>query len=209
MRKQGAVDKNYPIRPVISGDNPFDLFANWFAEAEKSEPNDPNAMTLATVDTEGHPHLRVVLLKGFDEKGFCFFTNTGSRKGRELQARAVAALCFHWKSLRRQVRIEGVAEAVTSAEADAYFASRPRGSQIGAWASLQSQPLEARGILEARVTEYEKKFEGQPVPRPENWSGYRVVPQAIEFWQDMPYRLHDRLVFTRAQNGWMQERLYP
>jgi pyridoxamine 5'-phosphate oxidase len=203
-------DSTYISRPVIIASDPFALFAEWFADAEKHEPNDPNAMSLATLGEGGGISQRIVLLKGFDAQGFCFFTNTLSKKGRQLHAHPQAALTFHWKSLRRQVRIEGEAQPVSEKEADDYFASRPRGSQIGAWASLQSQILHARSTLEERVKKYEKEFEGGPVPRPPHWSGYRVVPKLIEFWQDMPYRLHDRVIFTREGQGtWKQERWYP
>lgn len=204
------MDHNKPARPPISGDNPFDLFAVWFAEAEKNELNDPNAMALATIGEDGCPSLRIVLMKDYDTKGFCFFTNTLSRKGKQLSATPKAALTFHWKSIRRQIRIEGAVERVSDKEADDYFASRPRGSQIGAWASLQSSHLDARDVLEQRVKEVEEKYDGVPVPRPPHWSGYRVVPQLIEFWQDMPFRLHDRVVFTRdAKGAWAKERQYP
>ncbi|MDX1922256.1 MAG: pyridoxamine 5'-phosphate oxidase [Alphaproteobacteria bacterium] len=204
------MEHDNPARPPISGDNPFDLFALWFAEAEKNEINDPNAMALATLGDEGFPSLRIVLLKGYDANGFCFFTNTLSRKGKQLLGSPKAALTFHWKSIRRQVRIEGSVERVSEKEADDYFNSRPRGSQIGAWASLQSSHLDARSVLENRVKEFEEKYKGVPVPRPPHWSGYRVVPRFIEFWQDMPFRLHDRVVFTKNSNGnWAQERQYP
>lgn len=202
-------DTSYPIRPLIEGDDPLKLFGVWFAEAEKAEPNDPNAMSLATLGEKGRVSVRIVLLKGYDERGFCFFTNTLSRKGGQLKLQQHAALCFYWKSVRRQVRIEGVVETVGEDEADAYFKSRPRGSQLGAWASLQSEVLPDRATLEARLKEYEKKFEGQDVPRPPHWSGYRVIPDMIEFWQDMPHRLHDRLLFTRDKKGWKRERWYP
>ncbi len=204
------MEHDKPARPPISGDNPFDLFAVWFAESQKNEINDPNAMALATIGEGGFPSLRIVLLKGYDANGFCFFTNTLSRKGKQLDGVPKAALTFHWKSIRRQVRIEGVVERVSEKEADDYFNSRPRGSQIGAWASLQSSHLDARSVLENRVKEFEEKYKGVPVPRPPHWSGYRVVPRLIEFWQDMPFRLHDRVVFTRdAQNTWKNERQYP
>lgn len=206
-----SINSSYPARPVIIGSDPFALFAEWFAEAEKSEPDDPNAMSLATMSEEGGVSQRVVLLKGYDARGFCFFTNALSRKGRQLKANPHAALGFHWKSLRRQVRIEGFAEPVSDKESDDYFATRPRGSQIGAWASLQSNILHARTTLEERVRQFEKDYETGPVPRPPHWSGYRVVPRLIEFWQDMPYRLHDRLIFTRdlPTSAWSAERWYP
>ena len=165
------MEHSNPVRTPIAGDNPFELFANWFAEAEKTEINDPNAMSLATVADNGVPSVRIVLLKGFDVRGFCFFTNTLSRKGRQLQKNNVAALCFHWKGSRRQVRIEGTVERVSELEADEYFNSRPRGSRIGAWASLQSTHLETRSVLENRVKKIEEEYKGAPVPRPPHWSG--------------------------------------
>lgn len=190
--------------------DPFAHFAAWFAEAEASEPNDANAMTLATADAAGRPSARMVLLKGVDPHGFVFYTNLESRKGLDLADNARAALLFHWKSLRRQVRIEGPAEVVSDAEADAYFHSRPHGSQVGAWASDQSRVLADRATLEARVRDMHGKFQEGSVPRPPHWSGFRVVPAVMEFWQDMPFRLHDRLVFTRtASGGWTTQRLYP
>ncbi|TAD90693.1 MAG: pyridoxamine 5'-phosphate oxidase [Alphaproteobacteria bacterium] len=195
---------------MITGTDPDTLFEAWFAEASAAELNDPNAMAVATATQEGVPSVRTCLLKGRDATGYVFYTNFTSRKGQELTANPVAALLFHWKSLRRQVRIEGPVEAVSDAEADAYFASRPYGSRIGAWASLQSQPLDRRETLEARVAELSQRYpESGPVPRPPHWSGWRVLPRRIEFWQDMPYRLHDRLVFTRASDGWETERLFP
>ncbi|MDG5494339.1 pyridoxamine 5'-phosphate oxidase [Niveispirillum sp. BGYR6] len=189
--------------------DPFVQFQTWFAEAEATEVNDANAMSVATVGENGRPSLRILLLKGFDQRGFAFFTNMQSRKGDQLAANAVAALTFHWKSLRRQVRIEGLVELVTPQEADEYFASRPRGSQIGAWASQQSRPLDKRETLEAAIREVEARYEGQPVPRPPHWSGYRVVPDYIEFWQDREFRLHDRIVFTRTNGEWAKQRFYP
>jgi pyridoxamine 5'-phosphate oxidase len=189
--------------------NPMDLFRNWLADAEASEPNDPTAMCLATVDAAGNPSARMVLLKGVDERGFAFYTNFESRKGRELIAQPRAALCFHWKSLRKQVRVEGPVEPVGDAEADAYFATRARVSQIGARASDQSRPLDSRATLEARVARIEAEFEGQAVPRPANWSGFRLVPQAIEFWRDGAFRLHDRIRYSRSGLEWATERLYP
>lgn len=189
--------------------DPYALFAEWFAEAEKSEPNDPNGMCLATSTPEGRPSARMVLLKGQDERGFVFYTNLESRKGEQLAANPFAALCFHWKSLRRSVRVEGRVEAVTDAEADAYYATRARGSRIGAWASRQSRPLEGRWALEKAVAEYTLKFGVGAIPRPEFWSGFRLVPDRIEFWRDMPFRLHERRVFHAEGGAWREEALYP
>jgi pyridoxamine 5'-phosphate oxidase len=189
--------------------DPYALFGTWMAEAKASEPNDPDAMALATVDADGLPDVRMVLLKGIDPRGFVFYTNYESAKGSELAGQPRAALLFHWKSLRRQVRVRGAVERVTDAEADVYFASRARGSRIGAWASDQSRPLESRDVLEARAAEVEARFEGQDVPRPPHWSGFRVVPNQIEFWRDGAFRLHDRIRFERAGEGWATVRLYP
>ena len=189
--------------------DPFVMFRNWFAEAQQSEPSDPNAMTLATCSPAGCPASRIVLLKDWDAAGFVFYTNVESRKGNELTANPRAALLFHWKSLRRQVRIEGDVQPATEAEADAYYASRARISRLGAWASIQSRPLPERAELERRLSLYEAEYPGESIPRPPYWSGYRVVPARIEFWQDMPFRLHDRTVFTRTADGWSQGKLYP
>lgn len=195
--------------PLLSEDDPFVLFAAWLEEAGKKEPNDPNAMAVSTVDADGMPDSRMVLLKDFDARGFVFYTNTQSAKGVELDGHPKAAILFHWKSLRRQVRIRGTAERVTDAEADAYFSSRARPSQIGAWASDQSRPLPDRLALEKRVAEMGLKFGLGKVPRPPHWSGYRIVPQTLEFWRDRPFRLHERLVFERAGEGWTTKRLFP
>ncbi|MBE0532748.1 MAG: pyridoxamine 5'-phosphate oxidase [Rhodospirillales bacterium] len=194
--------------PAVTND-PFGLFKQWLADAEKSEINDPTAMALATADAEGRPSVRMVLLKGVDERGFVFYTNLTSRKGRQLAANPRVGLCFHWKSLRRQVNVEGPVSPVDTAEADAYFASRDRGSQIGAWASKQSQPLEGRFDLESRVAKFAAKFHVGAVPRPEFWSGFRVVPERIEFWEDRPFRLHNRLVFQRTDGAWQTQNLFP
>jgi pyridoxamine 5'-phosphate oxidase len=192
-------------------DEPYALFDAWFEDAKAKEPADPNAMALATVDGEGLPDVRMVLLKGFDGRGFVFFTNTTSAKGRELAAQPKAALLFHWKSLNRQVRVRGPVEPVTAEEADAYFATRPRQAQIGAWASQQSTPLESRFAFEKAIALYAAKYAIGDVPRPPHWSGYRIVPLAIEFWHDRPFRLHDRIVFRRADERapWNKTRLYP
>jgi len=189
--------------------DPFSQFGAWLREAEASEPNNPNAMTLATVSADGRPSTRMVLLKGYDDQGFVFYTNYTSQKGRELLGNPNASLCFHWKSLGRQVRVDGRAEPVSDAEADAYFASRQRGSQIGAWASEQSRPVDSRDTLEKRVREVTAEYDGADVPRPPHWSGFRVVPDRIEFWTDRPNRLHDRQVFDRAVGGWREQRLQP
>jgi pyridoxamine 5'-phosphate oxidase len=188
---------------------PFERFQAWFDAAARAEPADPNAMALATVGADGRPSLRMVLLKDASPAGFTFYTNLGSRKGRELLANPVAALCFHWKSQKRQIRAEGRIERVDDAAADAYFASRHRTSQIGAWASKQSQPLEGRFALEKRVAEFTAKFGLGKIPRPEFWSGFRLLPDCIEFWEDRNFRLHDRLVFRREGEGWSTGHLYP
>ena len=190
---------------------PWPLLTEWFAEAEKTEINDANAMSLATVGTDGMPSVRIMLLKGFDENGFVFFTNRTSKKGGQLAAHAKAALCFHWKSLRRQIRVEGTIAQVSDAESDEYFSTRPRGSQIGAWASKQSQPLSSRAELEQHVAEVNQQYEGKDVSRPPHWGGYRVTPTLIEVWQDREFRLHDRFVYRRENptSPWVIERQYP
>ncbi len=197
--------------PLPEGADPFVLFGEWFEEAKAAEINDPNAMAVASVDEHGLPDVRMVLLKDVDERGFTFYTNLQSAKGVELIGQPKAALLFHWKSLRRQVRVRGAVEQVTEAEADAYFASRARHSQIGAWASDQSRPAPDRFALEKRVAEHALKFGLGKVPRPAHWSGFRVRPLAMEFWRDRPFRLHERLLFERAAPGeaWTTSRLYP
>ncbi|SFJ83095.1 Pyridoxamine 5'-phosphate oxidase [Sphingomonas sp. NFR04] len=189
--------------------DPFALFHDWYTEARTTEINDSNAVALATADAEGHPSVRMVLLKGYDENGFVFYTNRESRKAGDLAANPHVALLFHWKSLRRQIRIEGPIAFASDAESDAYFASRSRDSQLGAWASDQSRPLDSRATFEARFAEVQARFEGQPVPRPPHWGGYRVTPERIEFWLDREHRLHERRVFTRTGEGWQEGMLYP
>ena len=190
-------------------EEPFALARSWLEEAQASEINDPNAMALATVDPDGLPNVRMVLLKGFDENGFVFYTNTESNKGRELLGQMKAALVLHWKSLRRQIRARGPVTLVSDQEADAYFRSRPRDSRIGAWASQQSRPLESRFALEKAVAVNTAKYAIGEVPRPPYWTGFRIAPVSIEFWQDKPFRLHDRVVFAREGEGWRKARLYP
>ncbi|MEA3029443.1 MAG: pyridoxamine 5-phosphate oxidase [Sphingomonadales bacterium] len=189
--------------------NPHALFDQWFAEARAAEPNDPEAVALATATADGRPSVRMVLLKGHDPRGFVFYTNSHSRKGGELAANPRAALLFHWKSLRRQIRAEGAIEPVSAGEADAYFASRSRDSQLGAWASDQSRPLLSRDAFESRYAQLAASYEGKDVPRPSHWCGYRLVPERIEFWTDRPHRLHERRLFTRAGEGWTEGLLYP
>jgi pyridoxamine 5'-phosphate oxidase len=191
--------------------DPFNLFTEWMEDAKKSEPNDPNAMALSTVDEEGLPNVRMVLLKGFDERGFVFYTNFESQKGQEIMAAGKAAVVFHWKSLLRQVRVRGLTEPVDNAEADEYYKSRPRDSRIGAWASKQSRPLTERFELETAVAVNTAKFGLGDIPRPPHWSGIRIKPLSIEFWHDRPFRLHDRVVFRRERPDadWTKARLYP
>jgi pyridoxamine 5'-phosphate oxidase len=208
-----AIEQQDPLRngDFTAESEPLALFALWMQEAARSEPNDPNAMALATAGTDGFPDVRMVLLKGFDESGFVFYTNLDSAKGRELTERPQAALAFHWKSLRRQVRIRGLVTPVPDAEADAYFASRPRLAQIGAWASRQSSPLESRLAFEKAVAQVTARYPLGTIPRPPFWSGFRVAPLVMEFWHDRPFRLHDRVAFTRTGTNetWIKTRLYP
>lgn len=196
---------------LFASREPFDLFERWFKEAKEKEPSDPNAMALSTADANGAPDVRMVLLKHVDTQGFVFYSNAESAKGQQLGANPRAAVVFHWKSLKRQVRVRGVIEPVSDAEADAYFQSRDRGARLGAWASAQSRPLEDRLALEKRIAEYAAKFGVGAIPRPAYWRGWRLVPLAIEFWRDRPFRLHDRLVFERAdaKAPWSTHRLYP
>jgi pyridoxamine 5'-phosphate oxidase len=214
---QAAIPQDGGAADFTSAAEPFALYERWFAEAERQEPNDPNAMALATVDADGLPNVRMVLLKGLDpeargsERGFVFYTNLESAKGRELAAAGKAALLFHWKSLRRQVRVRGAVTPVTDAEADAYFASRARGSRLGAWASAQSRPLESRFALEKAVALVTARYPLGEIPRPPHWSGFRLTPLEIELWHDRPFRLHDRVVFRRnaPAEAWTRSRLYP
>ncbi len=208
-------DSNTAVPEATAGthpwDEPFRRFEQWLVKAGETEPNDPNGMALATVGEDGMPSLRMVLLKGHDAQGFVFYTNYESRKGRQLLAARKAALLFHWKSLRRQVRVEGVVETVTDAEAEEYFHSRPKASQIGAWASQQSRPLASRFELESRVAQFTARYAIGQVPRPPYWSGFRVKPVLIEFWEDRPFRLHDRTLYTASErrDGWTTEKLFP
>jgi pyridoxamine 5'-phosphate oxidase len=197
-----------PARSAATED-PIALFRGWMDEAARTEPNDPNAVCLATATPGGAPSARMVLLKDVDARGFVFYTNLESRKGGELAANPQAAMCFHWKTLQRSVRVEGPVEPVAAEEADAYYASRARGSRIGAWASRQSRPLEGRFALEKAVAEYTLKFGVGEIPRPAFWSGFRLLPRRIEFWRDMPFRLHERRVFHQSGAGWQLEMLYP
>lgn len=205
VRVSGTVD----AADFTLSDDPFGLFAAWMAEATASEPEDANAMALATTGSDGLPDVRMVLLKGFDARGFVFYTNVESAKGEELAANPQAAFVLHWKSLRRQIRARGPVSRVTPAEADTYFASRHRDSRLGAIASRQSRPLASRDALMAEVAELSARYEDGPVPRPENWTGFRIVPVAMEFWRNGDYRLHDRVRFTRNGDGWDRSRLYP
>ncbi len=201
---------------LTSGDfteqnEPFTLFSSWLREAETTEPNDPNAVALATVDKDGLPNVRMVLLKGFDSDGFVFYTNFESQKGKEILSQKKAAMCFHWKSLRRQVRLRGLVEVVSDKEADEYYKTRARGSRIGAWASKQSRPLEGRFALEKAVAEYTARYAIGDIPRPPHWSGFRIRPLSIEFWHDRQFRLHDRIEFRRdvPEGAWQKVRMYP
>jgi len=210
----GSILHNMSDIGLTTGDfteesEPFALFATWLKDAEASEINDPNAVALATVDADGLPNVRMVLLKGFDVRGFVFYTNFESQKGQEILGQKKAAMCFHWKSLRRQIRVRGEVEVVSDAEADEYYQSRPLGSRIGAWASKQSRPLEGRFALEKAVAEYTAKYALGNVPRPPHWSGFRIIPSSIEFWHDRKFRLHDRIEFRRDGDGWSKVRMYP
>jgi pyridoxamine 5'-phosphate oxidase len=207
MSPSEALDRA-AVDPFAATD-PFVAFDAWMGDAVETEPNDPNAMTLATCSPDGMPSARMVLLKGFDRRGFVFYTNLESRKGGELAANPRAAILFHWKTRRRQIRIEGHIEPATEAEADAYFASRPRISRLGAWASDQSRPLADRAVLTTRLAELEARFPGDTVPRPPHWSGFRLIPGRFEFWQDMPFRLHDRTIFQGAEGAWTKSKIYP
>ncbi len=189
--------------------NPLSLFEQWFEDAKKSEINDPNAMNLATISADGKPSSRIVLLKSYDEQGFVFYTNSNSKKGKSIENNTNVALNFHWKSLQKQIRIEGTVSQISKTEADKYYNSRPLGSRIGAWASMQSQELDNRSSLLERVRKYEKKFENTDIIRPAHWNGYLVNPSLIEFWQDMPFRLHDRVEFRKEEDRWVSRKLYP
>ncbi len=194
---------------VFASDDPYEIFVDWFQFAKRFEPNDTNAMSVATVDSTGLPNVRILLLKDVSDRGFSFYSNSESTKGLELAANPQAALCFHWKTVRRQVRIRGPVSELSAEECDAYFAERARGSQIGAWASFQSRPIENRELLDQRIADYEEIYRDRDVPRPDNWKGWIVHPQEIEFWINRPYRLHERLVFEQEADGWKQTYLYP
>jgi len=216
-RKDYTEDETYQAQAranegdIFALNDPFELFGDWMADARAQEINDSNSMSLATVDADGNPDVRIVLLKSFDEAGFVFYSNANSAKGQQLAVCGRAALCLHWKSLRRQVRIRGGVEEVTEAESDAYFASRARGARLGAWASQQSDELASREQFEKELKRIENKYEGRDVPRPQHWMGWRVIPDRIEFWRDRPFRLHDRLAFSRNDKNhrWTKHRLYP
>ena len=194
---------------INSNQKPIDLFKDWFEEAKKNEINDPNAMNLATISSDGKLNSRIVLLKSYSDEGFIFYSNSNSKKGQALLNNNNVALNFHWKSLNKQIRIEGTAAVISNTKSDEYYNSRPHGSKIGAWASLQSEELSDRNLLIKRVEDYEKKFQGNNVPRPSHWNGYLVKPNLIEFWQDMPFRLHDRLEFKKENGNWVSKKLYP
>ena len=194
---------------INSNKNPLSLFEEWFEDAKKNEINDPNAMNLATISVDGKPSSRIVLLKSYSEKGFVFYTNSNSKKGKSIKINTNVALNFHWKSLLKQVRIEGSVSIIENTEADEYYNSRPLGSRIGAWASIQSEELDSRSSLLNRVDEYEKKFENNNITSPPHWNGYLVNPNLIEFWQDMPFRLHDRVEFKKHEDSWISRKLYP
>ena len=194
---------------INSNINPLSLFKEWFEDAKKTEINDPNAMNLATISVDGKPSSRIVLLKSYSEKGFVFYTNSNSKKGKSIKINTNVALNFHWKSLLKQIRIEGSVSIIENTEADGYYDSRPLGSRIGAWASIQSEELDSRSSLLNRVDEYEKKFENNNISRPPHWNGYLVNPNLIEFWQDMPFRLHDRVEFKKHGDSWISRKLYP
>ncbi len=194
---------------INTNKSPFDLFQEWFEQAKKNEINDPNAMNLATISSNGKPNSRIVLLKSYSDKGFVFYTNSNSKKGKALKNNSNVALNFHWKTLQKQIRIEGIATQISKKEADKYYNSRPIGSRIGAWASLQSEELDSRATLTKRVDEFEKKFETENISRPSHWNGYLVKPNLIEFWKDMPFRLHDRVEFLKDNEKWINRKLYP
>ena len=199
--------ENHNLIPI--DDNPFDLFKNWFETSSKSEINDANAMTLSTISKNNKPSSRIVLLKSYDDNGFVFYTNSKSKKGKAIKNNSSVALNFHWKTLQRQIRVEGDVSQISNSEADEYYNSRPLGSKIGAWASLQSEELDDRSTLIKRVEEFKKKFSNNDVPRPSYWNGYLVKPNLIEFWQEMSFRLHDRVEFKKEKENWVSRKLYP